>query len=75
MQKATGWIERDENYIPHYRRDYNLPPREKAKKADYAEVFEETPIWTLARVLIMQGLCVSRSISEIIFADHVCRNE
>lgn len=54
--KATGWIERDENYIPHYRRDYNLPPREKAKKADYAEVFEETPIWTLARVLIMQGL-------------------
>ncbi|THH17323.1 hypothetical protein EW146_g3466 [Bondarzewia mesenterica] len=53
--KATGSIERDENYVPHFRTDYNLPPLEKARRADYAEVFEETPIWTLARVLIMQG--------------------
>jgi len=49
-------MERDENYVPQLRSDYGLPAQENARKADYAEVFEETPIWTLSRVLIMQGL-------------------
>ena len=58
-QKATGSIERDENYVPYHRDDFNLPPRKEAHKADYAEIFEETPLFTLLRVLIMQGLYVT----------------
>ncbi|RDB16067.1 Delta(12) fatty acid desaturase [Hypsizygus marmoreus] len=53
--KATASMERDENYVPYTRSEYNLPPEDKATKFDYAEVFEETPIYTLGRMLIMQG--------------------
>lgn len=58
MQKAVGSIERDENYVPHLRGHYNLPPPERASRADYAEVFEETPAMTLFRMVVMQVLCV-----------------
>ncbi|TRM69881.1 fatty acid desaturase-domain-containing protein [Schizophyllum amplum] len=53
--KATGSMERDENYVPYERSDYPLPPPSKATRADYAEIFEETPIFTLGRMLLMQG--------------------
>ncbi|KAF8656529.1 hypothetical protein AX16_002493 [Volvariella volvacea WC 439] len=53
--KATSSVERDENYVPYLRSEYNLPPQEKATKFDYAEVFEETPLWTLGRMFIMQA--------------------
>jgi len=53
--KATASLERDENYVPYTRSDYNLPEKDKAHKFDYAEVFEETPMFTLGRMLIMQG--------------------
>ncbi|TCD68732.1 hypothetical protein EIP91_009878 [Steccherinum ochraceum] len=53
--KAVGSIERDENYVPYERSDFKLPPEDRARRADYAEVFEETPIMTLGRLLIMQG--------------------
>ncbi|KAL4260648.1 Fatty acid desaturase [Pleurotus pulmonarius] len=53
--KATSSIERDESYVPYTRSDYKLPPKEQARKFDYAEVFEETPIYTLSKMLIMQG--------------------
>lgn len=49
-------MERDENYVPYTRTDYKLPPQQVAKGFDYAEVFEETPIYTMGRMLIMQGL-------------------
>ncbi|KAL1696384.1 fatty acid desaturase-domain-containing protein [Schizophyllum commune] len=52
--KATSSIERDENYVPYDRSDYALPPASKATAFDYAEVFEETPLMTLARMLVMQ---------------------
>ncbi|KAL1748785.1 fatty acid desaturase-domain-containing protein [Schizophyllum fasciatum] len=52
--KATGSIERDENYVPYDRSDFDLPPDGKATAFDYAEIFEETPIMTLGRMLIMQ---------------------
>jgi hypothetical protein len=55
-QKATASMERDENYVPYTRSDYKLPEAMKAMKADYAEVFEETPLVTLTRMIIMQGL-------------------
>lgn len=49
-------MERDENYVPYTRSEYNLPDEKKATTADYAAVFEETPLVTLARMLVMQGL-------------------
>ncbi|RPD65587.1 hypothetical protein L226DRAFT_456472 [Lentinus tigrinus ALCF2SS1-7] len=54
--KAVNSIERDENYVPHLRSDYKLPPEERASTADYAEVFEETPIFTAVRMFVMQGM-------------------
>ncbi|KAK0478475.1 fatty acid desaturase-domain-containing protein [Armillaria novae-zelandiae] len=53
--KATSSMERDENYVPYQRSDFGLPSKEKARQFDYDEVFEETPIYTLSRMLIMQG--------------------
>ncbi|KAF9459136.1 fatty acid desaturase-domain-containing protein [Collybia nuda] len=53
--KATASMERDENYVPYTRSEYNLPEEKKATKFDYAEVFEETPLFTLFRMFIMQG--------------------
>ncbi|TFK19301.1 hypothetical protein FA15DRAFT_674566 [Coprinopsis marcescibilis] len=52
--KATGSIERDENYVPYTRSKYSLPEPSKATAADYEEVFEETPLWTLWRMFVMQ---------------------
>jgi len=48
-------MERDENYVPYLRSEYNLPEQTIATKFDYAEVFEETPIYTFIRMFIMQG--------------------
>jgi len=53
--KAVGCLERDENYVPYVRSDFKLPPQERARRADYAEVFDDTPIMTLARLLVMQA--------------------
>lgn len=55
-QKATGSVERDENYVPYTRSKLKLPEEKKATRADYAEIFEETPIYTLFRLFIMQAL-------------------
>jgi omega-6 fatty acid desaturase (delta-12 desaturase) len=54
--KATASMERDENYVPYTRSQYNLPSEKTAKPTDYTEFFEETPIVTMGRMLIMQGL-------------------
>lgn len=49
-------MERDENYVPYTRSSYKLPDEKTATKQDYDEIFEETPIYTLYRMFIMQGL-------------------
>ena len=54
--KATMSVERDENYVPRTRSDYNLPPEKSAHITDYHDIFEETPIYTLVRMLFMQAL-------------------
>lgn len=51
-------MERDENYVPYTRSSYKLPDEKTATKQDYDEIFEETPIYTLYRMFIMQGLWV-----------------
>lgn len=52
-------MERDENYVPHTRTKYKLPDQKLATKLDYSEIFEETPITTVYRLLIQQFLCVA----------------
>ena len=54
--QATMSVERDENYVPRTRSDYNLPPAKFAERRDYHEIFEETPFYTLVRMMIMQLL-------------------
>ncbi|TFK21587.1 delta-12 fatty acid desaturase [Coprinopsis marcescibilis] len=54
--KATMSVERDENFVPRTRSDYGLPPAQVAHVSDYHEIFEETPIYTLLRMLFMQAL-------------------
>ena len=56
VQKATASMERDENYVPYTRSKFQLPEEKIATRADYAEIFEETPIYTFFRLFIMQGL-------------------
>lgn len=49
-------VERDENFVPRTRSDYKLPSENSAHPADYHEIFEETPIYTLVRMLFMQAI-------------------
>lgn len=64
-------MERDENYVPYTRSEYNLPEEKKATKADYAEVFEDTPLYTMIRMFIMQGLWVM-NISFVLLSLLIC---
>ncbi|KAJ7091326.1 delta-12 fatty acid desaturase [Mycena belliarum] len=52
--KATMSVERDENYVPRTRTDYGLPAESLATISDYHEIFDDTPLYTLLRILIMQ---------------------
>lgn len=54
--KATMSVERDENFVPRTRTEYNLPAESTAQTSDYHEIFEETPIYTLVRMLLMQAI-------------------
>ncbi|KAJ7595178.1 delta-12 fatty acid desaturase [Mycena floridula] len=54
--KATSSVERDENYVPRTRSEYGLPSQFKAIAADYHEILEEAPMYTLLCMLFMQGL-------------------
>jgi hypothetical protein len=49
-------MERDENYVPYTRSQFKLADEKTVKKADYEELFEETPIYTAYRLFIMQAL-------------------
>ncbi|KZV62144.1 hypothetical protein PENSPDRAFT_642592 [Peniophora sp. CONT] len=54
--KTVGSIEREENYVPRTRSDFALPAENIAHVTDYHDVFEETPIYTLGRMILMQLL-------------------
>jgi len=51
-------MENDENYVPYTRSKYKLPEEKIATKVDYSEIFDETPIYTLWRMFVMQVLSV-----------------
>ncbi|KAH9886268.1 fatty acid desaturase-domain-containing protein [Cubamyces lactineus] len=54
--KGTNSLERDETYHPVTRKDLNLPDAEHATPMDYMEVIEETPLYTLFKMVIRQFL-------------------
>ncbi|KAF8321137.1 hypothetical protein DL93DRAFT_2163444 [Clavulina sp. PMI_390] len=54
--KSTGSIERDENFVPATRSELKLPTADKITKNELAEMFEETPIFTLVRIIFMQAV-------------------
>lgn len=47
-------MEMDEVFVPYLRSEMKLPPKEVAQKHDYDEILSESPLYTLARVLVMQ---------------------
>ncbi|KAJ6533331.1 delta-12 fatty acid desaturase protein [Mycena vulgaris] len=49
--KTVGSIERDENYVPRTRSELGFTTTEQLH-----EIFEETPLYTLGRLLVMQLL-------------------
>ncbi|KAI9458739.1 delta-12 fatty acid desaturase protein [Boletus coccyginus] len=52
--KTTGMMEMDEVFVPYLRSEMKIPPKELAHKQDYDEILSESPLYTLARVLVMQ---------------------
>ncbi|KAH9910878.1 fatty acid desaturase-domain-containing protein [Epithele typhae] len=55
--KGTNHLSRDETYHPMVRSDFkNLPDVEHATKMDYKEILEETPGFTLFKMVIRQFL-------------------
>src|SRR6266545_5857409 len=57
-QKSSGSMENDETYVPFTRSKYRLPNEKHTTRADYAQVFEETPLYSLTRMFVMQALYV-----------------
>lgn len=55
-QKGTNHLGRDETYHPMTRKDFNLPDPAHATKMDYKEILEETPAFTLFKMVIRQFL-------------------
>ena len=47
-------METDEVFVPYLRSEMKLPPKEVAHKQDYDEILSESPLYTLAWVLVMQ---------------------
>ena len=56
IDKSTGSMERDENYVPKTRSELGLAPEKLMKRRDYQEIFEEAPIYTILRMLLMQSV-------------------
>lgn len=56
LQKGTNNLDRDETYHPQTREELNLPPEHVATPMDYKELIEETPLYTLWKMVIRQFL-------------------
>ncbi|KAL0946314.1 hypothetical protein HGRIS_012555 [Hohenbuehelia grisea] len=54
--KSTNNLERDETYIPPTRKDFKLPEGKVAVRMDYKEIIEETPGFTLFKLVMRQFL-------------------
>lgn len=54
LQKATASVERDENYVPSTRSSLKAPSGATAHVSDYHDILEETPVYTVLRMMVMQ---------------------
>ncbi|KAH9831761.1 fatty acid desaturase-domain-containing protein [Rhodofomes roseus] len=54
--KGTNNLHRDETYHPQTREEVGLPEEEKATALDYREMIEETPLYTLRKMVLRQFL-------------------
>ncbi|KAF8660486.1 hypothetical protein AX16_001612 [Volvariella volvacea WC 439] len=54
--KGTNHLGRDETYLPPTRKDFKLGDGKVMVRMDYAEVLEETPLFTLTKMFIRQFL-------------------
>ncbi|KAL4251337.1 Fatty acid desaturase [Abortiporus biennis] len=54
--KGTNHLDRDETYHPFTRTDLKLPPEGVATRMDYKEIIEETPAFTIFKLVIRQFL-------------------
>ncbi|KAI0926530.1 hypothetical protein AcW1_002505 [Taiwanofungus camphoratus] len=54
--KGTNNLDRDETYHPQTREDFKLPPEAVSKPMDYKDLVEETPLYTLYKMVIRQFL-------------------
>ncbi|THH19426.1 hypothetical protein EUX98_g8782 [Antrodiella citrinella] len=54
--KYTNSMEHDENWVPRTREDLNLPSEGKATKIDYEDMFGDTPLYILGRLVLQQIL-------------------
>jgi hypothetical protein len=43
----------DEAFVPYTRQDYNLPSKEESTMDIYREALEDSPIYSLGRLLVM----------------------
>ncbi|KAJ7066579.1 delta-12 fatty acid desaturase [Mycena amicta] len=54
--KATMNLEREENWVPHTRKEFNLPDKNTAQPNDYREILEDAPLYTLTRMIVQQAI-------------------
>ncbi|CAK5276991.1 unnamed protein product [Mycena citricolor] len=54
--KGTNHLDRDETYLPPYRGDLGLPPASTARLEDYTDVLDDTPAYTLFKLVVRQFL-------------------
>lgn len=52
--KGSNCLERESTFVPRTRSYFKLPPKSLAHVADYHDIFEETPIYTLFHLCLMQ---------------------
>ncbi|KAH8084917.1 fatty acid desaturase-domain-containing protein [Cristinia sonorae] len=52
--KKTNHLGHDETHMPWYRSDFRLPPEQEATKIDYKDMVEETPAFSLFRLVVRQ---------------------
>jgi hypothetical protein len=57
-------MDRDETYMPPTRKAFKLPDAKVAVQMDYHEILEETPAFTLFKLVIRQILSVFRAIYQ-----------
>lgn len=63
-------MEHEESYVPRPRSKFKLPDEKVATKIDYSEIFEETPIYTLGRMFLVQALSICLLSMSSLLADY-----